>query len=305
MILAIITWVSGATELHPASAGMIYYMDASDVRRADLDGSNGISLVDLITVPSSAPTGIAIDESSQHIYWVESNGGGAINRINFDGTGNTTLTTYTYFPQRVALDLPNGHIYYSDMGHDIIRRTNLDGSSPTNIVGSQGPSDVELDLANGFIYWGDYGEHKIYRSDLDGSNRQVIVSNADAVRGIAIDPANNTLFWGGANALKTKNLDGTGAESVVLAVGAISDVEVDPASGEVYWSDYSGTGFLRRANYDGSGEITLLTANSQGGLGDFELSLSSVLPEPSSFVIMSGLFGMGLIGGWWRRRRVA
>ena len=39
-----------------------------------------------------------------------------------------------------------------------------------------------------------------------------------------------------------------------------------------------------------------------------DVSLQAIpepIPEPSSIVALGGLFGMGLIGAWWRRRRKA
>jgi len=33
--------------------------------------------------------------------------------------------------------------------------------------------------------------------------------------------------------------------------------------------------------------------------------VTSAIPEPSTLVTFGGLFGMGLIGAWWRRRRKA
>ena len=80
---------------------------------------------------------------ASHMYWASSIDGtpdSEILRANLDGSGVTLVTDSANHKVRdVALDLVNGHIYYTNedvvpaFGHDIIRR-DLDGSNPVLLL---------------------------------------------------------------------------------------------------------------------------------------------------------------------------
>ena len=62
--------------------------------------------------------------------------------------------------------------------------------------------------------------------------------------------------------------------------------------------------------YDGV--LSLRAFDSSGSYFDLNLNTDAsgnirfdAIPEPSTFVTLTGLLGMGLIGYWWRRRRAA
>jgi DNA-binding beta-propeller fold protein YncE len=135
-------------------------------------------------------------------------------------------------PDGIAVDIPAGHLYWSNMGKPkeedgSVERSDLDGSNLTTVVpmgGAFTPKQLKLDQKHGKLYWSDREGIRVMRSNLDGSNIETLVEtgHGDAAR---LDPRN----W---------------------CVG----IAVDPDGGKIYWTqkggDNAGTGSIRRANIE-------------------------------------------------------
>ena len=162
------------------SHGKLYWGDQTlgTMNRSNLDGSDPEVLF-------STPfhRGLAIDEVNGKIYWDTSISQfkGDVWRSNLDGTGQELVVTSTderFKPNKIALDIAGGKIYWTDYVFDIVRRSNLDGSDIQNIYVppfNRNPQGIALDLQNGVVYWGqdieiDGNTGKIMAADLDGSN---------------------------------------------------------------------------------------------------------------------------------------
>ena len=305
--LCLILVAFGASSL---DAGEIYFYEGltRKVQKSDLNTPSVVDVLDLTPLSPSAPSGIDIDFAASQLYWVESNGGGAINRVNLNGTGNTTLLTYptTSFPRRVDLDLDAGHLYFSEGGHNSIVRSNLDGTSPTTLVSGVGlsvPTDLEIDTVNSFLYWGDFGTQSVYRSKLDGSDVVTLFSDVGSIRGIAVDLIHDKIYWSGDfSGIKYGNLDGSGVATDLLTsyVAASDDIEIDLVNNKLYWSD---RGFHRigRANLDGTGEEAFIQGTSSFYPDDIILVTGPVVPEPSSLALL--LLGVSGCGAYSIRRQ--
>jgi len=91
----------------------------------------------------------------------------------------------------------------------------------------------------------------------------------------------------------------TGVEFLPESVGNhLSTIAYD-ASGQLWGATENG--LFKRT---GSSEWTLV--DDQGVYANYPGSMTfAPVPEPSTLVALSGLFGMGLIGRWWRRRKTA
>jgi DNA-binding beta-propeller fold protein YncE len=141
--------------------------------------------------------------------------GGRILSTNPDGSGlKTILTEGRRLPDGVVVDVPAGHIYWTNMGSTpstndgSIERADIDGKNLTTIVPvgrTFTPKQLQLDKANGKLYWSDREGMRVMRSNLDGSNIETLVETGrgDSDRrhpknwcvGIALDVPGGKLYW--------------------------------------------------------------------------------------------------------------
>lgn len=282
-----------------------------DIRRADLDGSNEMTLISGL----NSPDGIAVDPLHGKMYWGDYVFGsdpnvapptGDVSRANLDGTGQEMVVPQQIFPVSVALDVAAGQMYWiahaqqsSPFGKDI-RRANLDGSNQLTIIhtaGVIGNGALALDVSGGKIYTTDYNENRIRSFNLDGSGEKTLISGLNGPVGIALDLPDGKMFWGdyGGNTIYDANLDGTGKKAVLRNLAGPDGLALDLAAGKIYWTDYGtpgvANGDIRVANLDGSNPQTLV----RGLNGPITLDL---VPEPSGVVLLAVC-----IAGFLRPRR--
>src|SRR5687768_6906136 len=144
-----------AIAVDPAG-GKLYWGDQtlSTLNRANLDGSGQETLL-------STPfhRGLAIDALNGKVYWSTSTSQfkGEILRANLDGTGQEVVVTSTdteFKPNKIALDILGGKVYWTDYVVDIVRRSNLDGTSIQGLYTppfNRNPQGIALDLQAGQI----------------------------------------------------------------------------------------------------------------------------------------------------------
>jgi low density lipoprotein receptor-related protein 5/6 len=129
-------------------------------------------------------------------------------------------------------EVQGSYIYWSDFGPNFgqpfgdIRRANLDGTGPRTIVtGLTIPSRPAVDVARGQVYWAQVTTPgTIWRAPLDGSNnRTLLINGLPSPGGTTLDLVHDQIYW--------------------------SDGEVAG----------TGQGHIRRANLDGTGQMTLVT----------------------------------------------
>lgn len=98
------------------------------VKRANI--SDGSNLETVVNTGSNEEGGVfAIDGTSKNIFYPVNNfssGTHEIRRINFDGSGETTLTTIN--DSVFSVEFHNGKVYYRDGNSPTVRRVNSDGT---------------------------------------------------------------------------------------------------------------------------------------------------------------------------------
>lgn len=205
-------------------SGHIYYTDGTEVRRADLDGSNDQALIS--GLPGNVHD-IELDLCAGKIYWID---GGANLVQCADIEPPRTVTTLFSLPAAgfLELDLRDNakHIYYSykdALGVSKVGRSDLDGMNQVDIIttGISGIRDVGLDAAAGKLYWTDQLGEKIECFDLDGNPRDVLIDMStvannsgatvpiDYPYAIAIDPERNMFYFSDAG---NDNMFGAGID---------------------------------------------------------------------------------------------
>lgn len=165
--------------------GKLYWGDQTlgTMNRMNLDGSNPEVLF-------STPfhRGLAIDHANGKVYWSTSISQfkGEVWRANLDGSGKELVLTSKadrFKPNKLALDIAGGKIYYTDYVVDVVQRANLDGTGIETLFTppfNRNPQGITLDLSAGMVYWGQDIEiegntGKIMGMNLDGSNAHLVM----------------------------------------------------------------------------------------------------------------------------------
>ena len=127
----------------------------SKIRRADLDGEKVTDInFEYPLVAPENPFGLTLDPLAGKMYWTERgtglNGGDQIRRANLDGqNGEVVITSAYHSLSGIAVDVAAGKIYWTDEAEGGIRRANLDGSEPEDVVsGLSAPEGVAMAAAS-------------------------------------------------------------------------------------------------------------------------------------------------------------
>ena len=164
------------------------------------------------------------DKDAQRISSVATDGGAVESIMTNAGSGLLD-------PRGVAVDLAAGKVYFADALAQKIRRADLDGSNPEDLVtGLQGPSDIALDVAGGKIYWAERDANRIGRADLSGGNVTTVRSGVVQPYFLSLDVVAGMVYWGDFDSMSIHraSLDGSGSvENVVTGLQRGRDVLVD------------------------------------------------------------------------------
>lgn len=165
---------------------------------------------------TSTPINAGADKStpSGRLFFLD-NGAGRVLTANPDGSDLRTLINEgRKGPDGVVVDVPAGHIYWTNMGNfkeddGAILRSDLDGKNMITIVppgGTFTPKQIKLEKKSGKLYWSDREGMRVMRANLDGSKIETLVdtSHGDTrpgqdVRkwcvGIAVDIEGGKFYW--------------------------------------------------------------------------------------------------------------
>jgi len=118
------------------------YDFSGGVYRVNLDGT-GLTLL----VSGTDGGAIAIDTEGGKIYYADYEKG--ICMANLDGTGEVVINTAVQnrFVWGMALNKPEGKLYWGNRQSNVIVRANLDGSTPENFATTVNPHGMTLDKA--------------------------------------------------------------------------------------------------------------------------------------------------------------
>jgi len=159
-------------------------------------------------------TGVGKSTLSGRLFFLD-NGGGRVLSANPDGSDLKTLISEgRKFPDGLAVDVADGHIYWTNMGNfkendGAILRSDLDGKNMITIVppgGTFTPKQIKLEKKSGKLYWSDREGMRVMRANLDGSKIETLVDTSHGdprpgsdVRkwcvGIAVDAEGGKFYW--------------------------------------------------------------------------------------------------------------
>lgn len=267
--------VFGLTGTGAVQAGKMYFTDrgADVVQRADLDGSNVETLVEL---PGTNLRGIAIHLSAGKIYFCD-NTNDLIYRAGLDGSNVEAIVNSNLgFPADLTLEFGSQKLYWCDRNNDRIERASLDGSGRETVIETPEPYYLDLDPDGGKIYWGHFSNGTISRANLsDGSGVEVLVSGLNTVRQVELDLTAGDIYWCDRNAvpsrIQRRGIEGGEIENVYLNLDTPHGMTLDIPAGKIYWVDTgtnnrngsTGGRSVCRGDMDGSGPIEVLVEGDQ------------------------------------------
>ncbi len=234
------------------SNDVLYAGDANALFRANLDGSNRTTLVNVTNHhPQMGIVDVELDLMHGKVYWT--NGGLDVSRANLDGSNPETVLSFPLggdiLISGLAVDPVRGKLFYDDfelVNNRGIYSANLDGSNPTLIVDfgpdsattnpNHSPMQLAVDVASGKLYWNDSVTDAIYRVNEDGTGAIDTVAQGFLNLSVPLKfdaPGHQLYFVEDAttsgdlpSTIKRVNPDGTGIQSILTVNFAIDHVAV-------------------------------------------------------------------------------
>ncbi|MBP3191243.1 T9SS type A sorting domain-containing protein [Natronogracilivirga saccharolytica] len=236
--------------------------------KGDPQNEDGVQIV----VTEGSVTKIQVDAGNEMIYWIENVPGDSasyvIRRTGLVG-GNIEVLASGSTITSFRLDNVNNQLYWAERNMGKIRRANLDGSDPQDIVTGINPipvslRDIEIDPANDALFWMEHSESDekvgIYRSALDGSNAGIILKVPQLPRFLSVNPGEEKIYW----TRRTRNVyranyDGSMTDTL-LSVSRVGNGELryNATDNRLYWiADDVNAGRFKSVNPTGLNMETL------------------------------------------------
>jgi hypothetical protein len=294
-ILAQLYWTES---VRPNSATIT----STSIKRANLDGSD-IQTILIQGGDGGKLGGLGLDLVAGKIY---SGDDDSLFSVNLDGSGRTVLVPSIEQVADLALDLPHGKLYWSDISNlrSRVWSANLDGSAAALLATFTNAlvEGVAVDSAGGKVYFtlnGNSGNDTIQRMNLDGSGRIPCVDlgsiNA-APFDVELDLGRSVLYTnllGNPNGMFKGNLDCSGVAALGPATNPTHNgFHFNQLQDSFYaWGNVATQ--IDRFAVDGSGRVALVDGQT---FGNYIIAV----PEPG--VMAMSLFALALLGRRGRRR---
>lgn len=206
-------------------------------------------------------TSVAKGEGEK-VYWTVWSGDTGVWRANIDGTQQEQILDLDVQSlSGIGVDLPNAKLYIGT-GYDLLR-SNFDGSGLQTIVSGVGDyavHSVYVDSQGEKVYWSTRsGSEGIRRANLDGSSIETVFVPAGGEGGtyhMAIDQANQKLYFAGHMNIYRSDLDGANLEDLLTIpiTAHLGGLDIDVANGKMYFTTWPGgtvSAPVYRADMDG------------------------------------------------------
>ena len=141
---------------------------------------------------------------------------------------------------KLVLAAPATSVLWGDSSANEIGSRNLgSGTTVTNVTGATNVNGIAVDDAAQKVYW--VSGTKIERADFAGTNREDVITGLSGPYDIALDVANNLVYWtdrvdGKVQRCSTASLPCTAAD-VATGLDTPYGIALDTAGNEVYWGD--------------------------------------------------------------------
>ena len=196
------------------------------IRSADLDGSNPVTVASAMS-GNDFIFGLALDTTSQKVYWSEYNSG-VVRTAGYDGNNLSNLISGLQGPVGVDVDPIDGKIYFSEADANQITSADIDGTNINVIYNGlpSGPLQLVLDttVSPKQIYYGLFTT--LNRVDIDGSSPTEVANGIGIFTALAIDFQSRTAYIGDVGSHNTHRvgLDGNGFTTILPSTWSIFGV---------------------------------------------------------------------------------
>lgn len=197
----------------------IYFSDFEEtgegkIWSVNLDGTD----LEAIVTGLEEPYGVAVDAEGGKVYWGDI---GSIFSANLDGSNVDPIVSIDDAEfTSVAVDTKNNKLYFYDYWNENIHVSGLDGSNETVLIPGVWGYALQVDPDHNKIYFDDQtsGEDgELMIADLStGDNIDTLDPTGARIYGIAVDAANNKVYWSGRDTgiIYQSDLDGTHKRSL-------------------------------------------------------------------------------------------
>lgn len=221
------------------------------------------------------------------IFWADGDQG-AITSVKRDGTQRRTIigadndqseqfASSGDWLSGIAIDWVADNIYWSDEKRNCIEVSRLNGSSRYVVLSYvEKPKTIALDPGAGLLFYA--GDRKLGRTGLDGSNHFILANQSSQVTSIALDFAENHVYWceSGSDTIQRSNYDGNN-KITLLNHSLENPVALALANKMLYWADNSqANGSIKTAPLTNLSDYQMLTQNEGNSLNDLKVFSRSV-----------------------------
>src|SRR5690625_4927035 len=244
----------------PILPGDIYWTNATEIRTAEIDGSNPRTVV----AGLARPIGIDFDPVAGVMYWAEDAnsaiGAGKIMAANIDGTDIRELLIERTTPQFLRYNPKDGRLYWAEYSTGLYSMA-TDGTDLRHLIdiAAGSTAGVSLDLENDIVYLGS-AAGQLYQYEIGTtypSTPAPLTTLASATYGIAYDDSKNriwaTSFSG--NYLYYKDLVALDSIDQITGLDAPLGIALTEDNSQLVWVERTG-GDVRIAS---TGETTFTT----------------------------------------------
>ena len=150
---------------------------------------NGLNEQTVYTSPSQSagPFGLVVDTQNGHVYFVDEFDF-SIKRVDVADGGNLTtiVSSSDSIVRRLAIDLENSRLFWTDQSAGKIFRANLDGTDITELASSFAPEGIDYDPINDVVYWSEFTPAQIRRVSANGGEATDLLSSSDTANLVSL-----------------------------------------------------------------------------------------------------------------------
>ncbi|KAK5648323.1 hypothetical protein RI129_003215 [Pyrocoelia pectoralis] len=167
--------------------GNIYFTDA-ELKHIGVCTNDGMYCTVLVNRDIQNPRSIVLYPQKGIMYWTDWGKRPEIARAKMDGTDDISFVANgIYWPNGLAIDIPNERLYWVDAKIMTVQSIKLDGTERRMILENVVKHPYALAVFGNQIYWSDWSSNTIESCDkFTGKNHNVLVKQKEYIYGVHI-----------------------------------------------------------------------------------------------------------------------